>query len=584
MPGSASQFDTEGSAAPSGPKKIALLVGNSAYPGRRLANPINDVRLLERTLRLLDFDVEVEIDATKARLETAIVRFGERIEQAGAPEASFFYFAGHGVQYQGSNYLLPVDAEIPATRYLRSGAVKVDAVVEELARKSTEANIVVLDACRNNPIPDAYSSTRDVTQGLAGIHNVPRRTLVAFSTAAGAVALDGDGQNSPYATILASKLALPNRWVLDIFGEVNDEVETRTNGKQSPAMFMQGAPPRIVLRPMVAEARTMVEEPVVPEAQAHQGRQHVVILTGDGRVGSGVRAFLAGNGVHEYFKDSDAAPGMVVLPAGAFTMGESDDGAASSNEKPAHTVTFARPFAVGRCAVTVAEFRAFVEATGHKTLDTIYTIGAEFLGFGDLVVRHKAGRNWRRPGYRQGDDHPVVGVSWQDARAYVAWLATLTGKPYRLLSEAEWEYAARARSMHRYAWGQVITRARANFDENPELRRRNPMAWRYNARRGTCPVEHFEPNAWGLFNMHGNVAEWVEDDWHETYEGAPDDGSARVSPGSDKAGGSWIKVVRGGSWNSSASDVRSAARAGNFSENGASWIGFRVARDLADIG
>src|SRR6185369_11541168 len=115
--------------------RVALLVGNGAYPGQRLANPVNDARLLERVLRRLDFDVEILIDAGKAKLEQAIVRFGERIEQAGPAAASLFYFAGHGVQYMGSNYLLPTDAEIPATRYLKSGAVRVDAVVEELGRK-----------------------------------------------------------------------------------------------------------------------------------------------------------------------------------------------------------------------------------------------------------------------------------------------------------------------------------------------------------------------------------------------------------------------------------------------------------------
>lgn len=581
MSGSALQSSSGEVSPPSRGKKIALLIGNASYPGRRLANPVNDVRLLERTLRLLDFEVEVVIDATKAQLETAIVRFGERIEQAELPEASFFYYAGHGVQYQGSNYLLPVDAEVPATRYLKSGAVKVDAVVEELARKNTAANIVVLDACRDNPIPEAYGSTRDVTQGLAGIYSVPRRTLVAFSTSAGAVALDGDGTNSPYATTLAGKLVLPGRWILDIFGEVNAEVESLTNGQQSPAMFMQGAPPRIVLRPIQAKVQDEARAtPVVSSQLEPSARQYVSFDVGDGSAAlSGKRAFLAGNGVHEFFKDSELGPEMIVVPAGAFNMGEDEDGASTDCERPAHLVTIARPFAIGRRCITVGEYRSFVEATGHATAEPIYSLAGQFLAIGDLVVTRKRGRNWRRPGFAQDDDHPVVGVSWVDATAYITWLAASTGRPYRLPSEAEWEYAARAGSGHRYAWGQVITRARANFDDNPDLRRRHPTAWRYQARRGTCPANHFDANAWGLSNMHGNVAEWVEDDWHDTYVGAPADGSPWLG-GREENAALRRKVVRGGSWTSTASDVRSAARSNNLAGIAASWIGFRVARDI----
>lgn len=581
MPGSESRSGPQPTPPAASGRKIALLVGNANYPGCRLANPVNDVRLIERAMRLLNFDVEVVLDATKAQLETAIVRFGERLEQAERPEASFFYYAGHGIQYQGSNYLLPIDAEIPATRYLKSGAVKVDAVVEELARKTTAANIVVLDACRDNPIPEAYHSTRDVTQGLAGIHNVPRRTLVAFSTSAGAVALDGEGMNSPYAATLAGKLTLPGRSILDVFGEVAAEVESLTGGRQSPALFMQGAPPRIVLRPPVASVRTEAETAAAIDDQPRQPtRQYVSFSVGDGStIYTGKRSFLAGNGVHEFFRDNEAGPEMVVVPAGPFMMGDDEDGAATECEGPAHAVTIARPFALGRCCVTVGEYRRFVEATGHVGAATIYALSGRFLGIGDLIASRRSDRSWRRPGFAQTDDHPVVGVSWADASAYVTWLAASTGQSYRLPSEAEWEYAARAGSGHRYAWGQVITRAHANFDDSPDLRRRHPTAWRYRTHRGTCPAGLFDPNAWGLVNMHGNVEEWVEDDWHDTYAGAPSDGSPWVSPAVED-GSTRRKVVRGGSWTGTASDLRSAARASHPAGFAASWIGFRVARDL----
>jgi formylglycine-generating enzyme required for sulfatase activity len=377
---------------------------------------------------------------------------------------------------------------------------------------------------------------------------------------------------------------MPGRWILDIFGEVNAEVESLTNGQQSPAMFMQGAPPRIVLRPIPAHAQSEAKAtPVVSNQLEPSARRYVSFDVGDGSAAfSRTRAFLAGNGVHEHFKDSEVGPEMVVVPAGAFRMGEDEDGASSESEGPAHLVTIARPFAIGRCCVTVSEYRSFVEATGHATVDPIFSLSGQFLALGDLVVTTKAGRTWRRPGFTQTDNHPVVGVSWRDANAYVTWLSASTRRPYRLLSEAEWEYAARAGSSHRYAWGQVITRARANFDDNPELRRRNPTAWRYQARRGTCPADYFDPNAWGLSNMHGNVAEWVEDDWHDTYVGAPADGSSWLS-GQGEGNAVPIKVVRGGGWTSTASDVRSAARSNKLASSAAAWIGFRVARDIDEI-
>lgn len=566
-------------------QRIALLVGNAAYPGQRLANPVNDVRLIERTMRLLDFDVEVVIDATKAQFETAIVRFGERIEQAELLEASFFYYAGHGVQYQGDNFLLPIDAEIQATRYLKSGAVKADAVVEQLALNSAADHIVVFDACRNNPIPEAYNSTRDVTQGLADIRNTPSGTLITFSTGAGKVALDGDdGPNSPYAAALAHKLALPGRRILEIFGEVNGEVGRRTNGRQVPAMFLSGALPMIVLRPISADVHAEAKTMTVIGNQIQQSAgQFVSFNVGVGGVGlSGKRAFLPGNGVHKIFKDIDVGPEMVVVPAGTFTMGTGEDEYGDLNERPAHAVTIVRPFAVGRCCVTVNEYRSFVDATGHPTHEPIFSRAGAFFAFGDLVVTTKPGRNWRRPGFAQTDDHPVVGVSWADANAYVTWLAARTGQPYRLLSEAEWEYAARAGSSDRYAWGRDITRARANFDDDPELRRRHPTAWRYQARRGTCPAVHYDPNAWGLFNMHGNVAEWVEDDWHEDYQGATGDGTPRVDRQADDPSLPALKVIRGGSWDSTNSHVRSASRSSIHASWATSWIGFRVARDIND--
>jgi formylglycine-generating enzyme required for sulfatase activity len=250
----------------------------------------------------------------------------------------------------------------------------------------------------------------------------------------------------------------------------------------------------------------------------------------------------------EVFCDVAGGPEMVVAQAGTFMMGAPDDEPERRPaESPRHEVTFARPFAVGRHAVTRGQFAAFVKATNHKTSD-----------------------RWRNPGFQQDDSHPAVCIRWEDVSAYAAWLAGITGQPYRLLSEAEWEYAARAGTSTPFWWGGSITPAQANYDGRSLYAGGGSKG---EFRRGTVPVGSFDPNAWGLYNVHGNVWEWCEDTWHDTYAGAPTDGSAWVSQGTK--GGC---VVRGGSWVDLPGDLRAAQRDGNAVEY--DLIGVRVARTL----
>jgi formylglycine-generating enzyme required for sulfatase activity len=239
------------------------------------------------------------------------------------------------------------------------------------------------------------------------------------------------------------------------------------------------------------------------------------------------------------FRDFDAAPEMIIVPAGEFLMG-SPEGEGTPDEHPQHPVTIANPFAVGIYPVIRGEFAAFVKASGHK-------------------VAKKS--SWRDPGFPQKDDHPVVWANWHDAQAYVAWLTeTSGGRPYRLLSEAEWEYCCRAGTTSAYGIGESITPAQANF---------GPYS------KGTTSVLKFPPNPWGLYDMHGNVWEWCEDNWHEDYEGSP------PSDGLAWAGGDpSSRVLRGGSWDYSPVILRSADRGRGRPGSRDDAIGFRVARTL----
>jgi formylglycine-generating enzyme required for sulfatase activity len=178
-------------------------------------------------------------------------------------------------------------------------------------------------------------------------------------------------------------------------------------------------------------------------------------------------------------------------------------------------------------------------------------------------------RNWRSPGFTQTDRHPVVCVSWNDAKAYVAWLSSTTGRAYRLLSETEREYVARAGTTTPFWWGSSITPAQANYDGTLEPYTGGGSKGEY--RKATVAVDTFAANAWGLYNVHGNVWEWTEDCWNERNPGNADAQSA----------GYCDRVLRGGSWDSNPGLLRSAYRSGILPALRGSEIGFRVARTLS---
>ena len=240
------------------------------------------------------------------------------------------------------------------------------------------------------------------------------------------------------------------------------------------------------------------------------------------------------------FRDCPNCPEMVVVPAGNFMMGSppSEEGH-DSDEGPVHRVAFAAPFAVGVFEVTFAEWDACVSAGGC------------------------GGYRPEDAGWGRGS-RPVVNVSWDDAQSYVGWLSRSTGEDYRLLSESEWEYVARAGTSTRYWWGSDIGRGRANCDG---------CGSQWDA-ESTAPVGSFSANAFGLHDVHGNVWEWTGDCWNESYEGAPGDGRAW-------GGGECSRRVRrGGSWSNDPQYLRSAIRVRNVSGLRNIDLGFRVARTL----
>ena len=238
-------------------------------------------------------------------------------------------------------------------------------------------------------------------------------------------------------------------------------------------------------------------------------------------------------------QDKDNCPDMVVVPAGSFMMGSpATEQGHSEPEEPLHQVTIAKPFAVSKYELTFDEW------------DTCVNYGDCPQGISDS-------------GFGRGQQ-PVINVTWDDSQRYVAWLSKMTGKTYRLLSEAEYEYATRTGTTTAYPWGNDIGKNNANC---------NGCGSKWD-RQQTAPVGSFKPNAFGLYDMVGNVFEWVEDCAYN-YNGAPTDGSAWIKDSNCK-----YRVVRGGSWYDTPVVLRSAARGGNAPVYRLNYVGFRLGRTL----
>lgn len=290
----------------------------------------------------------------------------------------------------------------------------------------------------------------------------------------------------------------------------------------------------------------------------------------------------------EVFRDCAECPQMVVIPAGEFRMGSlTSESARYADEEPTHIVRFSRPFALGRYEISVAEFRRFALDADYETdleirADTLYkgvpSQGCYAWDASDRRWEWRRGRSWRSPGFPQDDRHPVTCVSWNDARAYAEWLSRKTGKRYRLASEAEWEYAARAGTPSARFWGDEAERAcrHANVADRT-LNRILSRVDHHDCDDGylyTAPIGTFQPNQFGIYDILGNLWEWVEDCVNVNYESAPADGSAWARGDCSR------RIVRGGGWFNDPRDVRSARRGNNHAFHRSINSGIRIARTL----
>ena len=450
-------------------KRVALVVGNSAYQHTgKLANPKNDATDVAAALKRFGFVVVEGFDLDKATFDRKVHDFATAM--AGA-DAGVLFYAGHGLQVAGRNYLVPIDAKADLEALLHLEMVRVDDI-QRVMEASAKTNVLFLDACRDNPLARNLSrsmGTRStaIGTGLASIE-AGYGTLISFSTHPGAVASDGAGRNSPFTGALVKHMAVAGDDLNTILINVRRDVRRDTQGKQvpwehtslegrfyfvAPPAPAAAAPPPAPTYSAAADAARVCREVEGMSSVSLLGvlaNQHKGTPAGDciaARMDELKKAasvtpppapkptapvpdvkpavqiaptptlaptLTAGN----VFRDCPDCPEMVVVPAGSFMMGSptSEEGR-RSDEGPERKVTIARPFAVGKYEVTFEEWDACVTDGGCK---------------------HK-------PSDKGRSRRPVTNVSWDDiTHEYLPWLSRKSGRTYRLLSEAEWEYASRA--------------------------------------------------------------------------------------------------------------------------------------------
>ena len=507
----------------------------------------------------------------------------DRFKASIAPgDEVVFIFSGHGWSDGAENYLALSDAPRDGSENVirRSTVPLARLILRDLEARKPQLVFAIIDACRDNPFD---TLARDFGRGLVPVQQ-RKGTLVLFAAGARQKALDrlSAGDPSPYSVftrVLLPKLRETDRPLVDIVDETRDEVErlARTiDHPQRPAAYSDVSRSFCFAGACRSVAGVNVELAAFGQIRDCAGARDFLQRYPNSayrRQAEGLQTAFCAAPVSapvtdttrppaqgptvtassrqpvDVFRDCDDCPEMVVIPSGAFLMGSPEgEEKRGSDEGPQRTVRIGYEFAVGKFEVTWAAWEACV-ADGGCDNASVITAGGDYYGWG------KGSR-------------PVINVSWTDAQAYVQWLSRKTGERYRLLSEAEWEYVARAGTSTRFSWG----------DGDPTCSRgaSNGANFRRCSSNRTEPVGFSAANAFGVHDMHGNVSEWTEDCYVDSYSGAPTDGSARtVSNCSDR-------VLRGGSRSDSPLNLRSAIRRYWGPTSRSSDWGFRVARSLED--
>jgi formylglycine-generating enzyme required for sulfatase activity len=555
-------------------KRVALIIGNGDYKSvSRLNNAVKDSRDMSKALQQLGFEVIGGENLSVEAMKRAILEFGEKLRQKKG--VGVFYYAGHGVQLNGRNYLIPVEANGLREQTIEFDAVDVNRVLAEMDAAENGLNLVILDACRNNPFSRSWRGEKQ--EGLAGI-NAPSGTLIAYATSPGEVASDGKGENGLYTSALLKWMKEPDLKVEEMFKKVRVEVVRNSQNKQIPweSSSLQGDfyfnPERIKQaitdalkpgNPSKSEDGLKVQvNPVLSEKPKYKGKLLTYSFETPYLKDENSALVMQKKEVNYFVEklDKNVDLDMIEILGGAFSMGSTTDEARKAwkngqeeikaknypgllpfdqfeTEIPARTVTI-KPFFISKFEITQAQWRAIM---------------------GDLNFVENTGIAGMK-----NDKHPIFGVTWAEAKEFCQKLLQKTGKKYRLPTEAEWEYAARAGSTTAFSFGDTIDRTLVNFGYSNSI-------FNFPDRS----VSKFYPNAFGLYQMHGNVDELCEDVWNPNQQNALLDGSTGTNATSVIE-----HVIRGGNFQNLAFECRSASRDGVPENKRTFTIGFRIVGEV----
>jgi formylglycine-generating enzyme required for sulfatase activity len=551
--------------------RVALIIGNGAYADAPIENAVDGARSVANVLREGGFKVHYLENARRDDIQRGLATFAQTLKRGAAV---IVYYAGHAVQHKGRNYLVALDTKITGAEDVRREAIDMDLFLDPLIVSRTAGSVIILDASRSNPWQQLLPGG---LRGLAASETVKGIPMVC-SAAPGKVVSSSPAASSVFAAQLVQAMKTPDLGFDDVVFRTRAAV-ARINGKDQRVWQSEPPPEDLVITSAANPAGTKPADPIelgfwdtikastsVLDFQAYlsaypNGQFALIARSKLARLQSQAPAAPGSGDAADRqtaaakpdqtpapaappaaptpaataapMRDCPVCPELVLIPAGSATMGSAE---VFAFEAPVHEITISKPFYMGRREVTFDELDACLSEGGCQF----------------------------RPGDRgQGRGlRPASDLDWNDAKAYVAWLSRKTGKTYRLPSEAEWEYAARAGTKTAYYWGNSVEKDRANC-----------AGCNTTALKNTVATGTFAPNAFGLIDMAGNAAEWVEDCWEDNYKAAPRDGSAYTKANCRE------RVLRGGSFNNDQRFVRTAARFKYDSDVRYYTNGFRVVRE-----
>lgn len=541
-------------------KRVALVIGNTAYRHvARLPNATADSSAVATALTRLGFTV---IEGRDLGINDFTAKLRDFARAAAGADLALVFYAGHAVQVDGENWIIPVDARLRARTDLLREAVSFGGMIQPML--IAPSRVVILDACRDNPFREGFlAAGRTGRTGLAMPMETESGTHIAYATGPDMAAFDGaagPNQNSPFTAALVQELETPGIELRIMFQNVRNRVIEVTRNQQRPTdfssltaeIFLAGRPTTTAASDRDIELafwRSIENSALASDFTAYLARYPDGMFAS---VASSRRLDLLRRTpfTQRIIKDCPTCPDMMLLPAGTFIMGApASDRERGPEEGPAHRVDV-RPFAIGRYPVTQEQWLACVAERACRPLPA-----------GEVHPRR-----------------PVTDISFEDARGYAQWLARKTGKRYRLPSEAEWEYAARANVETPRFWGADSANACrfANVFDQSARRSVRDSRTPHGCSDGfadTAPVGSFQSNAFGLYDMIGNAWQWTADCWVNDYRNA----SGTSAPHDPQTCS--VRTLRGGSFMSEPANARVTSRMQSDPEDRDITFGFRLARD-----